>query len=438
MARATISIDFREVTGAIKPMHAINNPPTVPCDTMGLYGKIREANIPYARLHDTGGCFGGARYVDIANVFPDFGADECDPASYDFAFTDAMLTAMEGIGLKAFYRLGCTIENHHRIKAYEIFPPADPHKWARVCAHIVMHYNEGWADGFRYGIKHWEIWNEPDNQPRPEDNPMWRGTQEQFFELYDITAKHLKARFPGLMVGGYSSCGFYALSEADYSQAAKSTSRTGYFIEFFHNFFKYISEKDSPLDFFSWHSYASLKENLLYADYARQQLDRYGYPGAQIIFNEWNPGRGDRGRPVDASNIAAAMCAMQRAPVDMCMYYDGQVHSEYCGLFSADNQTVFKAYYAFKAFGTLYALGVEVLSRTDDEDLHVCAAAGENRRAALVVNISGESKKVLFDVPIGILRCYATDEARDWECIAINKDETTTMPPHAVWLVEFD
>ena len=442
----TVKIDFGKITGRIKPMHAVNSPPTVPCDTDGLYAKIEQANIPYARLHDTGGYFGGARYVDVGNIFPDFAADETDPASYDFAFTDALLAAMAEIALRPFYRLGCTIENHHRIKAYRIYPPADPHKWARICAHIILHYNEGWADGFRYGIEYWEIWNEPDNQPAPEDNPMWRGSQREFFELYDIAAKYLKGRFPKLKIGGYASCGFYALSDVNYAQAANSSSRTGYFLAFFHNFFRYISEKNTPLDFFSWHSYAGLKENLIYAAYVREQLDRYGYAHAESIFNEWNPGRQNRGKAIDASNIAAAMCAMQRTSIDMAMYYDAQVDSRYCGLFSADNRRVFKAYYAFKAFGALYALGNEAYSAANSEDLYVCAASCTGRNAALLVNASEESKEIVFDVPNSIIECCATDEEHEWEYIEINKDEAVAppqdnravVPPHAVWLINFD
>jgi len=399
---------------------------------------MREANIPYARLHDTGGYFGGARYVDVANLFPDFGADENDPASFDFAFTDHLLAAMDAIGLRPFYRLGCTIENHHKIRAYRIYPPTDPHKWARVCGQIIRHYNEGWADGFHYGIEYWEIWNEPDNQPAPEDNPMWRGTQREFFELYDITAKHLKGLFPGLKIGGYAGCGFYALSKTGVSRDANASARTNYFLEFFHHFMQYISERKTPLDFFSWHSYAGVQDNIASAEYVRAQLDQYGYRHTRSILNEWNPGRQRRGTPADASRIAAMLCAMQRTSIDMCMYYDAQVHSPYCGLFSADRLCVFKAYYAFRAFGALYALGEEALSRADGEGLHVCAATGAGRGAALLVNDSDKAKKVMLDVPNRITSCYATDDTHEWERIHIAKNTALKLPPHAVWLVEFD
>ena len=432
----TVKIDFSQITGKIKPMHAINNPPTVPYDTNGLYGKVKEANIPYARLHDTGGQFGGAHYVDIENIFTDMTADENDPASYDFAFTDSVLSAMDKIGLKPFYRLGCTIENYHKIKAYHLTPPADPNKWARICEHIIMHYNEGWADGYRFGIEYWEIWNEPDNEPIICDNPMWRGTPEQFFELYDISANYLKKRFPHLKIGGYASCGFYALSDADFSETAHSTSRVGYFVEFFHDFFKYISKRKTPLDFFSWHSYAGLSENVMYAAYAKEKLTEYGYGDAEVIFNEWNPGIANRGKPVDASNIAAVMCAMQKTSTDMCMYYDGQAHSSYCGLFSADKHCVFKAYYSFKAFGELYLLKNEVLSSVDGDGIYVCAAAGD-RRAALIVNTKTESVCVKLDAP-EITKCIATDETHDYEEIELKTDNgVIELAPYAVWLLIF-
>ncbi|MBS6164375.1 MAG: hypothetical protein KH847_10965, partial [Clostridiales bacterium] len=170
-----IKVDFTKQTGKIKPMHAVNNVPCMPYDTHenNLFAKLQEAGVPYGRLHDTGGRFGGAHFVDIENIFPDFDADETDPASYDFAFTDRLLEEMVKYGIEPFFRLGATIENFHFLRAYHIYPPKDFHKWARICAGIVRHYNEGWAGGYHFGIRYWEIWNEPDNTPDVEDNPMW-------------------------------------------------------------------------------------------------------------------------------------------------------------------------------------------------------------------------------------------------------------------------
>ncbi|MBO4633248.1 MAG: hypothetical protein J5858_15120, partial [Lentisphaeria bacterium] len=161
MRKAVVSADFsHNLKQKIKPLHGVNNSP------VSLYEPpkgFKEAGIPFCRLHDTAGAYGGAHYVDIPNVFPDFEADPKDPTSYDFAFTDAYLKQLHAAGTEIFYRLGVTIENNYRIKGYHNHPPKDFKKWAEICAGIVRHYNHGWANGFKLGIQYWEIWYEPEN-----------------------------------------------------------------------------------------------------------------------------------------------------------------------------------------------------------------------------------------------------------------------------------
>ena len=88
-----IKFDFDKKVGKIKPMHAVGQPPTSISDDgiySGMLHYLKEANIPYSRMHDVGGCFGGNYFVDVPNLFRDFDADENDPASYDFIFTDKL------------------------------------------------------------------------------------------------------------------------------------------------------------------------------------------------------------------------------------------------------------------------------------------------------------------------------------------------------------
>ena len=91
---AEISFDFNRVIGAIKPMHSVGQPPLLGIDTQ-YFKYLSDAHIPYSRLHDVGGWFGGNMFVDIPNVFRDFDADVEDPASYDFVFTDLLLKALD-------------------------------------------------------------------------------------------------------------------------------------------------------------------------------------------------------------------------------------------------------------------------------------------------------------------------------------------------------
>ena len=91
-------------------------------------------------------------------------------------------------GTDIIYRLGSSMEQGD-FRFYNE-PPKDYAKWARICEHIIRHYTEGWADGFNYDIKYWEIWGEPDSPS------LWNGSMDEYFELYCVTAKYLKEKFP--------------------------------------------------------------------------------------------------------------------------------------------------------------------------------------------------------------------------------------------------
>ena len=128
---ARVTVDFSKSIGKIREMHSVGQPPfgtglrSIDFTPMQL---LTDAHIPHSRLHDVGGAFGGNRYVDIPNIFRNFDADENDPASYHFAFTDALLAGMAEYGLSPIFRLGVTIENQCFIEAFHIFPPKDVEK----------------------------------------------------------------------------------------------------------------------------------------------------------------------------------------------------------------------------------------------------------------------------------------------------------------------
>lgn len=361
-----IKVNFDKTEGKIKPLHGIDNAPVIGIDTE-LFHFLGEAGIPYCRFNDMGGMFGGGLFVDICNVFRDFNADPEDPASYDFAFTDWLFEKVSEQGAKIVYRLGPSIENWQQIKAIHIYPPKDNLKWAKICEGIIKHYNEGWADGHHYNIEYWEIWNEPDNGHTIETNACWKGTMEQFFELYVTAANYLKDKFPHLKIGGYGSCGFYSLT-GFYAKVANSSSRTDYFIDFFKAFIDYITDPahTAPLDFFTWHSYATVEHNTVWVDYVREYLDSHGFAHTESHLNEWNPGVKFRGTEEDTARVGEMLVTMHKKPVDLMNYYNGESRSPvYSGLFDKDEKTVFPAYWALYAFNELFALGNVAELETD-------------------------------------------------------------------------
>lgn len=431
-----IKIDFSKELGSIKPLHGINNSPETYGDALP---ELLDAGIPYVRLHDTGGLFGGTYFVDVPNIFPDSDADPEDPAAYDFAFTDAYLKGLTASGMKIFYRLGVTIENNWRIKAHRIHPPEDFGKWARICAGIVRHYNEGWADGFHYGIEYWEIWNEPENPP------MWTGTKEQYFELYRVAANHLKKEFPAIKVGGYAGCGFYALNRPGQSDFYKS------FITYFDEFLKYITAPgtQAPLDFYSWHLYTSdPHEIIIHAEYVAGKLLEYGLKDTESIFNEWNyvdrldPDKWDAMKEMPgATFVASAFCLMQKSSITKAMYYDALPTRCYCGLYYFPSQKVTRTYYAFKAFNELYKLGSEVEGVCSGLDgVYVCAAKGDGDKGAVLIvnhkNTTQEAQLNITGISNNELSCLLLDRAHLLtEITYLMSDGKIKLPPQSVLLL---
>ena len=420
----TLTIDSGKIIGKIKPMHAVNNIPITSAwtervkDYTGTY--IKDAGIPFVRFHDTGGAFGAGVYIDIENIFRNFDADENDPESYDFTFTDWIIDRVESNGIKTFYRLGTTIENSSFIKAYRIYPPKDNAKWARICEHIVMHYNEGWANGFHYDIEYWEIWNEPDGDPDMMKSMTWRGTAQQYYELYEVTANHLKNRFPNIKIGGYASCGFYKIAQVAANPSAMVSDRVEYFVTFFHDFMKYISspEHKSPLDFFSWHTYSDVKQNIIYCDYVREQLDNYGYKNTESICNEWNPSQANKGKLRDANRISVNMLAWHKHGLDMAMYYDMKSASSYCGAFDPITLLPYKAYYVFKAFNVLYRLGEEARSVCDNEEIYYTAATNGKKTAVMLAGNTDNEELIAINLNSfkwSKATLYTIDEQHDLE-----------------------
>lgn len=79
------------------------------------------------------------------------------------------------------------------------YPPKDYDKWRELVYQWVKHSVE------RYGKKeveswYWEVWNEANGS-------YWKGSQEEFFKLYDYAADGLKRALPSARIGGMNVAG---------------------------------------------------------------------------------------------------------------------------------------------------------------------------------------------------------------------------------------
>ena len=415
-----INIDFSKSIRAMKPIHGVNNgPATTPCKNTRVQ-KFADAGIPFSRLHDTEGAYGSGEYVNIHCIFKNFDADVNDPASYNFKNTDIYIKHILAAGTKVFYRLGETIENQPiatDLPRY-INPPRDYQKWAEICEHIIRHYNEGWADGFHYNIEYWEIWNEPDN------NQMWTGTPNEFYELYTVTAKHLKKCFPDLKIGGFASSGFYAATRTNPSEWFKTL------IPFAEGFMEYIKKHNAPLDFFSWHCYTHIVDEVKASCvYAHKFLKKYGYENAEKILNEWNYALnwdGAEGKfrksMKAAAMVAGSLLVMQDSGIDAGMYYDAEIRRiGYCGLFNEYTAECEKPYYALLAFNELKKLGTQIETDAVNENgYYALAASNDSEKAIMLVNYDREDTRVKLNTGCTdkVVSIYVLDETRNLEVVS--------------------
>lgn len=250
---------------------------------------------------------------------------------------------------------------------------------AVICEHIMRHYLEGWADGYRYDMEYWEIWNEPDGAADDADivdKKTWGGTQAQFFAFYDTAARHLKTCFPQCKIGGPAVC--YPLTP------------------WVNAFLKHLQKSGAPFDFFSWHCYCRDPHEIERLDReTRKLLDECGFTKTESILNEWNYVRGWNNddwihslkaeKSLQGSSfIAGTMALSQYQPLDLLMYYDARP----CGMngmFATDFVCdKLKGYYPFWMFGKLYRLGEAVPVESDDPEIMLCGAKSTDCAAAMV------------------------------------------------------
>jgi len=178
---------------------------------------------------------------------------------YDFSRVDGIYDQILGIGLRPVVELSfmprhLAAQPEQTVFEYGgiISPPRDWDRWGELCASLAAHFVE------RYGLDEvatwsFEVWNEPNLEV------FWTGTQAEYFRLYDIAARAIKAVDERLLVGG------------------PSTAAAGWV----GAFCDHILDEQSPLDFVSTHTYGNAPLNVREALRVRELDD------VAVWWTEW-------------------------------------------------------------------------------------------------------------------------------------------------------
>ena len=332
-----ISLDCSNISGVIRPFGHINDGPTPVKDDPGysdLTEQYREIGITSIRTHDL---FGP---TDMTTIFPDWTADPTNESSYHFETSDPLITRMIQAGSQVFYRLGESAGENHTLRN----PPTNFTKWAEVCKHISMHYNEGWNQGFHFNIIYWEVWNEPDL------TGFWNGTADQYYELYHITAETMKAWNSSLKIGG---------------PCTSSVTNVNYTTRFL----QYVKDHNLSLDFFSWHRYAASPFEMYNASrHIRSLLDSYGLTDTENINTEWNldiltPQR-DKDNARNAAFTACCLTIFQDAELDFAYRYRGNQDNNWLMRFLGLDLSLFTYKGVFKRPALTYTVLKDITQDT--------------------------------------------------------------------------
>jgi xylan 1,4-beta-xylosidase len=209
--------------------------------------------------------------------------DEHGKPQFNFSYVDQVYDGLLTNGVKPFVELSFMPQHlasdPNAIQAFwykpNVSPPASWTAWDEMIARFVNHLID------RYGIDevatwYFEVWNEPNID-------FWAGkpAQATYFDLYDHTARAIKAINPRLRIGGPAT-----------AQAAWAA-----------DFLAHCKERGIPVDFVSSHIYGndtakdvfkteeSIPRDRMVCRAAKKLHDEIGasaYPKIPLILSEYN------------------------------------------------------------------------------------------------------------------------------------------------------
>jgi len=226
------------------------------------------------------------RYVRFHNILHDevgvYDEDERGSAVYNFSYVDQIYDGLLANGVRPFVEISfmpqklAARQDVHPFWYHPIVsPPKDYAKWDALMRTLAQHLVD------RYGIEevaqwYFEVWNEPNID-------FWTGDPKQatYFELYDHTARALKAVNPRLRVGGPSTSSAHWVDE----------------------FIRHVAAENVPVDFISSHGYADDTVEDLFGTHedipmnqracraigkVHDQIAASARPKLPLMWTEWN------------------------------------------------------------------------------------------------------------------------------------------------------
>jgi len=182
------------------------------------------ASPAYVRVHNllTSGDGTPSLKWGSTNVYSE---DASGNAVYSWVIVDQIFDTFRAAGIRPLVEIGFmpkALSTHPQPYRHDFprsgdiytgwaYPPRDEQKWAELVFRFVDHLRSRYGDA---EVKNWlwEVWNEP-------DIGYWKGTREEYFELYDITVEAVLRALPEARVGGPETTGPSNANAAEFLRA---------------------------------------------------------------------------------------------------------------------------------------------------------------------------------------------------------------------------
>lgn len=319
---------------------------------------------------------------------------------YNWLYVDTLFDAMLERGVRPFVELGflpkamASSDGTTFWWKGNVSAPNDFARWGELIGAAVRHWIA------RYGaseVRRWyfEVWNEPNL------NGFWRGTRQDYFDLYAFAARAIKAVDPALRVGGPATSNFVGDSRFNgevEDKAAQRTNKTphldllpwhGVWIE---AFLEYCDRARLPVDFVSTHPYPTdfaldpgtgrnrgrtrgLDATRTDLTWLRDTVRRSAFPDAELHCTEWSSSPSSRDHMHDALPAAAFIL---KTNLDSIGLVDSLAYWTFTDIFeeAGAGPTTFHGGFgmltvqgiakpSFHAYRMLHSLGDMLLARVD-------------------------------------------------------------------------
>lgn len=257
--------------------------------------------------------------------------------------------------------------------------PSDITKWRVVTEAFARHFAES-----RRKVGYYELWNEPDL------DVFFRGSKEQFFEIYRQGVLGIRAGDPAAKVGG-PALSVHLAWAAD--------------------FVSFVKEEKLPLDFLSFHMFGNRQSHFL--DVYRGLLRDSYFEETKLILSEYNPLSAQThgsdfcdGGEIETHRMAPKVLHAMKyflaypelTQVHWAQFNDPEVYgptADRCGVISTLGQKK-AAYHAFYLYARMPVKGCRLT--VDDESVEGLSAAEDGKAGILLWNNSPQEKWITISL----------------------------------------